>query len=55
MWTVLHRAIGGFWKHGCVTHGAALAFYALFVLAGLVSFPCAPDARRRRRLIGAGG
>lgn len=28
----VQRAVSGFWDHGCVTHGAALAFYALFVL-----------------------
>ena len=38
MWTILHRAIGGFWEHGCVTHGAALAFYALFVLVPIPIF-----------------
>ena len=35
---VLQRAVGGFWEHGCVTHGAALAFYALFVLVPIPIF-----------------
>ena len=32
MRNLLERAVRDFWAHGCVTHGAALAFYALFVL-----------------------
>lgn len=30
--------VAGFWTHGCVTHGAALAFYALFVLVPVTAF-----------------
>ncbi len=35
---VLECSVGGFWSHGCVTHGAALAFYALFVLVPVPIF-----------------
>lgn len=35
---LLAGVVGGFWTHGCVTHGAALAFYALFVLVPVPIF-----------------
>ena len=41
---LIQEAIGGFWEHGCVTHGAALAFYALFVLVPIPIFVVAGAA-----------
>ena len=38
------EAVRGFWDHGCVTHGAALAFYALFVLVPIPIFVVAGAA-----------
>ena len=40
----IQEAVSGFWAHGCVTHGAALAFYALFVLVPIPIFVVAGAA-----------